>query len=272
MPHGFFVPYRLGFRMLHRPLVPGRFCGPSLFGPQRFFEPLRFAPLVFADRFVPVLVAYGSSDRGDTGGAVHGGLLLAARPVPAVAATAAAVLLAFALGRPLLLLGSRVLGSCLLLLGSGVLGSCLLLLLGSGVLGSWLLLRPRLLLPLLIGPALAAVGSLAPGLTVAPLLEAALLLAIALLVARRAAVAPAIAATAPLAAGTLVAPLLITPLLLVALVLLRPLLRGGRSNGCRWRLRRGRRLEDAAEQTGEKPLGGCDDGLDHRLWRRHRSP
>ena len=125
------------------------------------------------------------------------------------------------------------------------------------LLRSCLLLRPRLLrrtgllLPLLmIGPALAAVGTfasivalatvgtLAALLPVAPLLQASLLLAVAVLVARRPSVAPAVASVAPGLIAPVLAALLIA-LLITRLSCARRLDRRGGGGG----LRRSRRLE-----------------------------
>src|SRR4051812_42030727 len=269
----FFMTHDRFFVARRRRLGSNRFIRAGFLGPQRFFQALGLAPLIFADRFVArLLMARRLARRDCRSGAVSGVLLVPARTIAAMAPTAASLLVGPGLVR------SRLLGSGVL--RSGLLRSRLLRselvrhrLLGPRLLlRSSLMLRPRLLLPLLLGPAIAPVRPLTPlaaGLAIAPLLQTPLLLSVPMLVAGRATVAPAVAPIPSLLIGSLIAPrLLIPPLLLLVPSRLRMGLCRGLRN--RLRLRGGRRRLEDAEEAREKAFRSCGRGGSDGLQRRQR--
>src|SRR5262245_12966181 len=93
-------------RLVDRLRLRHGFVDMCLLDSHGFFHAPRFTPLLFADGFVAWLVRGGGGGWLGGLGAVHGGLLLAARPVPAVAPAAPAMLFTFTLrlGPGLLLL------------------------------------------------------------------------------------------------------------------------------------------------------------------------
>jgi hypothetical protein len=97
-------PYRL-LLPHHGLFALNRFRGAGFLGAQRFFQALRFAPLVLADRLMAWLLVTWLLAAGRSGGAaVCGRLLVPARTIAAMAPAASAVLVALTLRRPLLLL------------------------------------------------------------------------------------------------------------------------------------------------------------------------
>src|SRR6185312_2195242 len=129
----FFVAHDRLLVSHRRRLVSDRLLAARFLGAQRLFQPLRFPPLILADRFVARLLVPRPGWRSGSGAAC-GRLLVPARTIAAMAPAAAAVLLAFArsafartafaLRRPRLLLGPG------LLFRPGLLRSRLLLSLG----------------------------------------------------------------------------------------------------------------------------------------------